>query len=375
MQALDTYNSSNSSTTYMDSPKRVGSSSLVSDVDPGEKIVELATKIVVNIGIVYHAEAENKCVRTLCAEEGASVVQYDYFMQDVDPELLDGEVNREIAISDAILPVAQQLVYAAITKPQCSQLSKVMSYAQEMIKQSDAIILPGGESISPKYYRDEFAEDEDRDEYSSDPRRTVLEFFLIYIAQKTRHPVLSICRGHQVLNVYFGGKLDRNIVREVMENRVHTLATQNFSAESALIPIPKLAYFHNRQVVVQAGDRLRNFIKIDPKKGLQEEKEILLDEHEAIKELIGPEDFSNILGSLDDRLYKRTKELESIFTVLEQKTIAIATQSEDGRMLSVQYHPEYLSSRHASLDDIQSNRAVFSWLTHLARVEKMRKCL
>lgn len=68
------------------------------------------------------------------------------------------------------------------------------------------LILTGGEDVVPEYYGQEntacFGVDRTRDE---------AEFRLIEAYLSAGKPILGICRGHQVLNVYFGGSLTQHL--------------------------------------------------------------------------------------------------------------------------------------------------------------------
>lgn len=66
----------------------------------------------------------------------------------------------------------------------------------------DALVLTGGEDVSPELYGDWSDET-----VHINPERDGTEFRLIENAMNRRVPILGICRGLQVLNVFLGGTL------------------------------------------------------------------------------------------------------------------------------------------------------------------------
>ena len=68
------------------------------------------------------------------------------------------------------------------------------------------LILSGGEDVDPALYGQE-----NRACFGLDPRRDHLEFRLIEAYLRAGKPILGICRGHQVLNVFFGGALEQHL--------------------------------------------------------------------------------------------------------------------------------------------------------------------
>lgn len=70
----------------------------------------------------------------------------------------------------------------------------------------DAFILSGGHDVHPRFYgKPEYFDLLDPTDI--DERRDEFEMKIIEAAEKNTKPVLGICRGLQITNVYFGGTL------------------------------------------------------------------------------------------------------------------------------------------------------------------------
>lgn len=76
----------------------------------------------------------------------------------------------------------------------------------EEIKKCKGILLTGGEDVHPRFYNEpellKFCYADDVDE-----RRDEFELQVIDYTQKLKLPLLGICRGQQIANVFFGGSL------------------------------------------------------------------------------------------------------------------------------------------------------------------------
>ena len=71
----------------------------------------------------------------------------------------------------------------------------------------DGVILSGGYDIDPFYWNEEIHYKLER----IFPRRDEYELKLIKYALEMKKPILGICRGLQILNVYFGGTLYQDL--------------------------------------------------------------------------------------------------------------------------------------------------------------------
>lgn len=77
----------------------------------------------------------------------------------------------------------------------------------------DALIVPGGIDVDPGLYGEENTASIDTDEQFDRIELSVIDAFV-----KAGKPVMGICRGCQLLNVYFGGTLCQNIEGHNIEN-------------------------------------------------------------------------------------------------------------------------------------------------------------
>lgn len=78
---------------------------------------------------------------------------------------------------------------------------------KEQVARVDAIVLSGGYDIDPIHWGEEISPKLDR----IFPRRDAYELKVIRYAREMKKPILGICRGHQILNVAFGGSLYQDI--------------------------------------------------------------------------------------------------------------------------------------------------------------------
>ena len=89
----------------------------------------------------------------------------------------------------------------------------VADYPPQICADYDGLILCGGHDIDPKYYHQEID-----GSVHIDAQRDVIEFALLKAFVDAGKPVLGICRGHQLINIYFGGSL----YQDIPEKDLHT---------------------------------------------------------------------------------------------------------------------------------------------------------
>jgi len=99
----------------------------------------------------------------------------------------------------------------------------------------DGLMLTGGGDISPSLYSERMSSSDDNMCFGTSVERDTVEFNLIKKAISDNKPILGICRGMQLLNVYFGGTLIQNVDLLHFENmykfRNNTIGQGNFDAQ------------------------------------------------------------------------------------------------------------------------------------------------
>ena len=109
----------------------------------------------------------------------------------------------------------------------------VGSDPRKVLDTVDALILPGGEDVEPVHYgRADAAH-----LCQCNPKRDALEYAALELALKREIPILGICRGMQLVNVFLGGTLVPDLLtlridthtRTGQEDRVHPVQVERDS--------------------------------------------------------------------------------------------------------------------------------------------------
>lgn len=118
--------------------------------------------------------------------------------------------------------------------------------AVDTLKYCSGLLLSGGPDVHPGRYG--IAKDSVRCDYI-DRRRDTLEFAIIKEAERLKMPILGICRGLQILNVYYGGSLivdipsdyKTKISHRSMDTNAIAMHKVNIDKESSLFKLTNLS--------------------------------------------------------------------------------------------------------------------------------------
>lgn len=80
----------------------------------------------------------------------------------------------------------------------------------------DGLLLPGGVDIDPALYHQE-----NTASFNVDHNQDLLQLDWLDAFVKAEKPVLGICRGHQLINIYFGGSLIQDLETKSMHAKKH----------------------------------------------------------------------------------------------------------------------------------------------------------
>ena len=147
-------------------------------------------------------------------------------------EFHDLSVSLSLHYENAILAAGGLPVIAPITSDR--------RLLAEAVRLADGVLLTGGDDINPNIY-DEKLPGKILKTVAPTPdggARDERELLLIREVFRQHKPVLAICRGHQLLNVAFGGRLVADIPQQVPGALNHQRSDKNSELvhEAALTP-------------------------------------------------------------------------------------------------------------------------------------------
>lgn len=162
------------------------------------------------VGLLWNHKQQGSYA-TLTAERlkkdfNALVLTIEMEPDDINLKALNREVDSCIAAANrnSGMTIAEQIL-----KNGGANVQAIKAKAKETVEAIDALWIPGGNDIHPKYYGEKVTEDYEGDK--NDAHRTVTEFAMIQQAKQNKVFTLGICRGAQILNVAQGGTLNQEV--------------------------------------------------------------------------------------------------------------------------------------------------------------------
>ncbi|MBK0040644.1 MULTISPECIES: gamma-glutamyl-gamma-aminobutyrate hydrolase family protein [Leuconostoc] len=172
--------------------------------------------------------------------------------------------------------------------------------AKNYIDSVDALVLAGGQDVSPLY----FGEDPQINLHETDSDRDAFEVALVLEAIKQEKPILGICRGLQIVNVALGGTLYQDLNSQYQGLNVRHNQ------------YPTKWYTPTHRLILKRVSWLQNF--------LDDQSLVNSFHHQAVKKL-------------GDGL-----QLDAVST----DNVVEAFSDESRRIYAVQWHPEMLLMKH-----------------------------
>ncbi|APJ03381.1 gamma-glutamyl-gamma-aminobutyrate hydrolase family protein [Silvanigrella aquatica] len=182
-----------------------------------------------------------------------NTILIEQFLKTINVPALEMEI-KSIPKRSASLHTNEFIEYLLEHSNSMPEINKIKKYCYENADKSDGIIIPGGSDIEDYVY----SHVSKKCNPYLDIRRTLTDLFLIHRCITKGIPLLGICRGCQIINVYFGGTI------ESVKDEHSLINTKNFNIvakEDTRFKIFDENSIHSgvslhRQCVDKLGDRL-----------------------------------------------------------------------------------------------------------------------
>lgn len=125
------------------------------------------------------------------------------------PRIVIPEINQNIQnYMNAVRAAGMEPVAVSLQSEQLPQTyqQEYLDYSEMKVEDYDGLLLPGGGDINPVRYGQE-----NQGSTMVVDALDKLQFAVLDDFVKSGKPVFGICRGHQVINVYFGGTLIQHL--------------------------------------------------------------------------------------------------------------------------------------------------------------------
>ncbi len=232
------------------------------------------------IGLLYNFENAGyfgDLTEVAIRDKGGISFKIHYHPTEVNTDKLHNEVKAKLAeynisyFPDNKPSIAQYILKNINTN---SEINKINNLAIEVAGHIDGLAIPGGADVQPELYGE-------WKEYHTNPDntylRSIFEFAMIDQAVKKEIPTLAICRGSQIINVYYGGTLKQDIAGHLRE--VHRLTLSSFTpltektreVANRILGLGRYIGFHAYSAHHQASDKIGEGLEVVLTDGLSPE--------------------------------------------------------------------------------------------------------
>lgn len=191
-----------------------------------------------------------------------------------------------------------------------------------MVSCCDGFLLPGGGDFFPEWYGQTLLPGLSAESFSMDWERQKITLELVKLMAASGKPILGICLGMQVITIALGGDLYQDIPSQIPSEIPH------------------------RGTIAKAEDRWKLWHTVRTSEG------------SLIRNLTGAGEIS--VNSFHHQAVK-TPAPGFKATAFAPDGVIETVESDNGRMLGIQWHPENLA--HAGMEQ---GKAIFRWLVQIA---------
>jgi putative glutamine amidotransferase len=160
-----------------------------------------------------------------------------YSLEGVEFSLVTQDYSESLSLAGAI----------PLIMPYLESRSEDVEYIREVLDEVDGVILPGGSDIDPALYNSY----PEKNLGNISPERDRWELKILEIAMEMGKPILGICRGFQLINIYYGGSLKVDVCGNNDDSKIPHMA----------LMVPK--YYKTHQLQIKQNTRLAKIFSGD----------------------------------------------------------------------------------------------------------------